>query len=188
MKKGRFVILDRDGTIIVEKNYLSDPDEVELLPGAAKGLKRMREMGLGLVVITNQSAIGRGFLDTARLAQIHERMRRLLEEQGVFLNGIYFCPHLPEKACDCRKPGTALLELAGRELEFCVRHSFVVGDKECDIALGKRAGATTFLVLTGYGEDTLAKTKEKPDFVVKDLDGAATIIESRIVSAKEEKK
>ena len=180
MTKGRFVILDRDGTIIVERNYLSDPAEVELLPGAANGLRRMRKLGLGLVVITNQSAIGRGLLDTARLSQIHERMCELLKEEGVFLNGVYFCPHLPEEACNCRKPGTALVELAGRELGFYARKSYVIGDKECDIAMGKRVGAATFLVLTGYGKDTLSNEIERPDFVVEDLDEAATIIERRL--------
>lgn len=188
MNNGRFVILDRDGTIIVEKNYLSDPAEVELLPGAASGLRRMRELGFGLVVITNQSAIGRGLLDTTRLAQIHRRMCELLKEEEVFLNGVYFCPHLPEEACRCRKPRTELVEVAGRELGFYAPKSYVIGDKECDIAMGKRIRATTILVLTGYGMDTFSKSIEKPDFVVEDLDGAAAIIESRLAGTKEEKK
>jgi D-glycero-D-manno-heptose 1,7-bisphosphate phosphatase len=177
MIKRRFVVLDRDGTIIVERNYLSDPAEIELLPGAANGLSRMSGLGLGLVVVTNQSALGRGLIDLARLDQIHECLSELLGEKKIFLDGLYFCPHLPEDACGCRKPGTALLDLAAKDLDFDPRHSFVIGDKECDIAMGKKVGATTFLVLSGYGKVTRAECLTHPDYIVDDLDAAAAIIE-----------
>ena len=171
-----FVVLDRDGTVIVERNHLSDPGQVELLPGAARGLRKMRQMGLGLAIITNQSVIGRGLVNEAQLHQIHERMRKLLELEGVVLDGLYLCPHLPEDRCGCRKPGTGLLLLASRELGFDPSKCFVVGDKDCDIAMGQRAGATTLLVLTGYGEKTRDENKTLPDFVTRGLDDAATLI------------
>ena len=92
----RFVILDRDGTIIVERCYLSDPAQVELIPGAGAALRQLSEIGLGLVVITNQSGIGRGYFDRSRLDLIHRRLCELLEAEGVRLDGIYTCPHVPE--------------------------------------------------------------------------------------------
>lgn len=176
MSDGRFILLDRDGTIIVEKNYIINPEEIELLPESANGLRRMREMGFGLIIITNQSAVGRGMLDKRRLDQIHERMCNLLEKEGITIERVYYCPHQPGEACRCRKPGTALAELATQELGLNPRRSFVVGDKECDIVMGQRLGATTFLVLTGYGGITRAATSIRPDYIVSDLFQAAEII------------
>lgn len=177
MNRRRFVLLDRDGTIIAERHYLSDPAGVQLLPHAASGLRRMTELGLGLVGITNQSAIGRGYFDEARLNQIHDRLYQLLREQRASLDGVYYCPHRPEDHCNCRKPEIALAKRAAREFGFDHRDSFVIGDKECDVEMGQRLGATTFLVLTGYGRETDAKKRARPDFVVADLAEAATAIE-----------
>ena len=177
MTRRRFALLDRDGTIIVERNYLSDPVQVELLSGAPSGLNRLRELGLGLAVITNQSAIGRGYINEARLDKIHERLLEMLGEEKVLLDGIYFCPHLPEDNCECRKPKTGLIHRAARELGFDLQDCYVIGDKDCDIEMGKRVGATTFLVLTGYGNETIVKGISQPDFVANDLDEVAGIIE-----------
>jgi D-glycero-D-manno-heptose 1,7-bisphosphate phosphatase len=176
MAQRRFAVLDRDGTVIVERHYLSAPDQVELIPGAASGLQQLRDMGLGLVLITNQSALGRGFLDQPRLEAIHDRLRALLRAEGVDLDGIYVCPHKPEDDCLCRKPKTALLDLAARELGFDGQASLVIGDKLCDVELGKRARATTFLVLTGYGRQVLREMSIAADYVVSDLPEAARVI------------
>ena len=151
-------MLDRDGTIIVDRNYLSNPDEVELIPGVGAALRRLSELGLGLVVLTNQSAVGRGFFDLDRLQLIHRRMEELLAAKGVRLAGIYVCPHLPEDGCRCRKPLSGLLETAESQLDFSAEESFVIGDKPCDIDLGRRAGATTFLVRTGHGPNMPPQT------------------------------
>ena len=176
MTQRRFVVLDRDGTIIVEHNYLSDPSQVELLPGSAAGLKQMRDLGLGLIVITNQSAIGRGFIDRTRLDQIHERLGELLKREGIQLDRLYFCPHLPEDNCACRKPATGLLDLAANELGFEPRSCFVIGDKACDIELGRRVEATTILVRTGYGEQFEKDGDLQPNFTVSNLKEAAEVI------------
>lgn len=173
----RFVLLDRDGTLIAERHYLSDPRHVELIEGAASGLRRLREMGCGLLLITNQSAIGRGLIDEDRLTLIHQRLIGLLAAEGVCLDGIYFCPHLPEAECRCRKPMTGLVELAANEMNFDPRNCFVIGDKACDIEMGGRVGATTFLVRTGYGTQTAASGGVVADFVVDDLWEAALTIE-----------
>jgi D-glycero-D-manno-heptose 1,7-bisphosphate phosphatase len=180
-KQRRFVVLDRDGTINVERPYLSDPRAIELLPRAAQGLHQLMELGLGLAVITNQSGLGRGFFNRVQLDCVHKRLYQLLEAQGVYLDGLYVCPHRPEEQCPCRKPRTGLLELAAMELEFDPKACFVIGDKACDIALGKQVGATTFLVRTGHGAGVLTIGPIVPDYVVDDMQSAAQII-SRLVS------
>jgi len=177
MTANRFVILDRDGTINAECKYLSQPEQVELLPGAASGLRQMRALGLGLILITNQSSVGRGYFDYPRLESIHQRLRDLLAVEGVVLDAIYVCPHTPEDDCDCRKPKTGLLEQAGRDYGFDPLTCFVVGDKAVDIELGQRAGATTFLVRTGYGAELEREGTVRPDYVVDDLEQAAQVIE-----------
>jgi len=180
MTTRRFVLLDRDGTIIAEHNYLSDPAQVELLPGAAAGLRRMAEMGLGLVVVTNQSGVGRGYFTQERLDAIHARMADLLRAEGVELDGIYVCPHTPEDGCGCRKPRTGLVEAAAKAHGFDPRDCFVVGDKRCDVDLGRNVGATAILVRTGYGAEHEAEDSSRPALVVDDLLGAAEAIAERI--------
>jgi len=170
-------MLDRDGVVIIERHYLSDPRQVELMPGAAIGLRQLRQMGLGLVIITNQSAVGRGFFGEEQLDLIHRRLHELLEAEGVYLDGIYSCPHTPEDNCRCRKPEPGLVELATQELGFDPRASFMIGDKACDIELGQRVGATTFLVRTGYGTQVAAEGTVTPDYIVDDLRSAVPVIE-----------
>lgn len=184
MARHRFVLLDRDGTIIVERDHLSLPGQVELLPGAAEGLRRLRRLGLGLVVVSNQSAIGRGFFDESRLEAIHGRLRELLKAGGVELDAIYVCPHQPDDGCSCRKPATGLVQQAAREYDFDPAQSFVVGDKECDIELGRRVGAVTILVQTGYGAEVAERNAVEPDYVEEDLRAAAVRIE-RLLNGKE---
>ena len=180
MKPKRFVLLDRDGTIIKERHYLSDPQQVELLAGAAEGLRQMQEMGLGAIAVTNQSGIGRGFFDEKRLWEIHQRMLELLTAESVFLEDIYFCPHTPADNCSCRKPLSGLVEQAAEKYGFNPQDSFVIGDKPCDIELGQRVGAITFLVRTGYGAEVATNQTVAPDYVVDDLLEAARIIERLI--------
>jgi len=180
MTRQRFAILDRDGTVIKEKHYLSDPDEVELIPGAAEGLRILREMDLGLVVLTNQSGLGRGYFNQATLDAVHERMTGLLAEEGVRLDGIYYCPHLPGEECDCRKPKDALLRRAAADLKFNPAKSFVIGDKPCDIELGRRVGATTILVATGHGSQFIHDPFVGADYVMDDLLAAAQAVRARL--------
>jgi D-glycero-D-manno-heptose 1,7-bisphosphate phosphatase len=177
--------LDRDGTIVVERDHLSLPEQVELLPGAAEGLRLLRRLGLGLVVVSNQSAIGRGLFDESRLTAINARLQELLKAEGVVLDGIYVCPHRPDAGCQCRKPEIGLVKQAVREYDFEPALSFVVGDKECDIELGRRIGAKTILVRTGYGAETAARKDLKPDYVADDLRAAAVRVE-RLLNGKED--
>ena len=169
------MVLDRDGTLNVEKNYLSDPSELELLPGVIDGLKLLRRHGFGLVIMTNQSGIGRGIVDVRGVERIHGRLTELLLEAGVSIDGIYYCPHAPDENCVCRKPKTAMLYRAAAELGFAPDDAFVVGDKLSDIEMGHAVRATTILVLTCYGNQ-LAQTVEQADFIAEDLAEAAAVI------------
>src|SRR5205814_2994218 len=125
--------------------------DVELLPGVVAGLRALRDLDLGLVVLTNQSGIGRGYFSGDQLDAVHARLCELLAQGGVTLDGIFICPHRPEDACACRKPAPGLADQAAAALGFDPRTTFVVGDKHCDIDLGRRLAATTFLVRTAYG-------------------------------------
>jgi D-glycero-D-manno-heptose 1,7-bisphosphate phosphatase len=172
----RFVVLDRDGTIIVHHPYLSDPAQVELLPGAAEGLRALRNLGLGLVVATNQSALGRGYFSVARLDEIHARMHALLAAEGITLDGVYYCPHTPDDTCACRKPSPGLVHAAASEHRFRPSETFVVGDNVCDIQLGQQVGATTLLVTTGYGREVAVQRAARPDYLVAGLPQVADMI------------
>jgi D-glycero-D-manno-heptose 1,7-bisphosphate phosphatase len=178
----RFVILDRDGTINEDFQYISDPQEVKLLPGAVQGLKQLQKMGLGLVVITNQSGIGRNFFPEAKVLQVNQRLCRLLEKEGVLLDGIYLCPHCAEDRCHCRKPETGLVERAAQELHFLPRECFVIGDKESDIEVGFRMGATSFLISPQASEEVpLLNRGNFFYYLVKDLSAAAKVIRNLLL-------
>lgn len=176
-KASRLVLVDRDGTINVERHYLSSPDEIELFPGAADALKLLCDLGLRVVVVTNQSAVGRGYFDAARLEQIHDRLNAVLEEAGGRVDAIYFCPHAPEDGCDCRKPATAMARRAAHDFNAELSRSFVIGDNVCDIELGKNIGAATVLVRTGHGARTEREKLTKSDYTVENLFEAARLIE-----------
>lgn len=172
------VFLDRDGTVIAERNYLSDPAGVELLPGAVEGLKRMRALGLPLVLVSNQSGVGRGYFGMDAVHRVHGRLLELLEAQGAGLDAIYVCPHAPGEACACRKPLPGLIERAARELDLDPAQGFVVGDKPCDVDLGLVVNATTFLVTTGYGAGSAAECGGRAHHLVHGLDEAALRMEN----------
>lgn len=180
-----FVLLDRDGVIIEERIYLADPAGVALVPGAGLALKELAGLGCGLVVITNQAGVGRGFFDGAALDRVHARLAELLANEGVRLDGIYVCPHHPNDGCACRKPKTGLLEQARREHGFDPAKSFVVGDKAIDVEFGKNAGATTLLVRTGYGREVEAAGRAGADYVVDDLPAVAAVIRSILAPASQ---
>lgn len=169
----KYIVLDRDGTVIFDRHYLSDPDGVELLPGAAEGLRRMVDMGFDLVLLSNQSGVGRGYFDDASVHACNDRMAELLKPHGVTFKAMYYCPHTPEENCDCRKPGIGLMEQAARELGFDPADVFMIGDKTADMGVGRNSGATTILVRTGKGAAHEALCPEDTDYVEDDLRGVA---------------
>jgi D-glycero-D-manno-heptose 1,7-bisphosphate phosphatase len=171
----RYVVLDRDGTLNVEKHFLADPAELELLPGVIQGLTLLQRHGFGLVVVSNQSGIGRGIIDRDVVEVIHLRLRELLQREGIAIDGIYYCPHSPQQNCACRKPSPAMIYQAAKDLGFDPSRSIVVGDKSSDIEMGRRVNAVTVLVRTGYGKQA-EFVGDKPDFIADDLEEAATLI------------
>ncbi len=168
-----FVLLDRDGTVIVNRHYQKDPDETELLPNAAEGLHALRDAGFRLALLTNQSGIARGILTPADVRAVNDRMIALLGGGADFFAGVYCCPHGPAENCRCRKPLPGLAEQAAAELGFSLRDAYVVGDREIDIEMGKAAGARTILVRTGYGAKVEAERACSPEYVAEDLLDAA---------------
>jgi D-glycero-D-manno-heptose 1,7-bisphosphate phosphatase len=172
---GRVVLLDRDGTVVFDRDYLDDPAGLAFLPGAAEGLRRLHQRGHRLVIISNQSGVGRGLFSSQRLEEMNQRLQSMVEQAGAVLAGIYCCPHRPEEGCACRKPNPGLVQQAARELNFESQDCILIGDRDSDIELGRRIGATTIRLL---GEPTGAGVSVVADYVAKDLLEAAQIIEN----------
>jgi D-glycero-D-manno-heptose 1,7-bisphosphate phosphatase len=170
------IFIDRDGTIIHDADYLSCVDELEVFDFAREALSMLREKGYLIIVISNQSGVGRGMFDTAVVHAIH---REINERLGGLIDAFYFCPHLPNNGCDCRKPAIGLLRLATEDFAIDVPNSWVIGDKQSDVELGFNAGIATALVMTGYGETELPKLERMPDLVAADLLTAARDISNR---------
>jgi D-glycero-D-manno-heptose 1,7-bisphosphate phosphatase len=145
----RAVFFDRDGTLMHEAHYAKDPAQVRVYPGVAGALRHLRAAGYLIIVISNQSGIGRGLLT---LDDYHAVQAEFLRQIGPgLIDATYFCPHAPDVACDCRKPQPAMVLQASREHSLDLAASWFVGDREADIECGRRAGTRTILVHTGYG-------------------------------------
>ncbi len=147
------VFLDRDGTLIVNRHYGSDPDGIELLDGVVEGLLELRAARYKLILISNQSGVARGYFDEAAVARMHDRLQRMLDLHGAALDDLEYCPHHPEGdtspydvECACRKPGPGMLRRAARKHGVNLSASWMVGDIEADIEAGRRAGTRTLLV------------------------------------------
>jgi D-glycero-D-manno-heptose 1,7-bisphosphate phosphatase len=170
----RAVFVDRDGTVIRETEYLSDPADVELLPGAAEALEAFQAAGYGIVIVTNQSGIARGYYNEADYQAVEAEVERQLAAAGVRILAAYFCPHHPEWTgpCDCRKPATGLFERAMRDHGLDLARSVYVGDRLRDVEPGRVLGGTGVLVRTGYGEEEVPGAPEEV-LVVDDLAAAA---------------
>lgn len=161
------VILDRDGTINVEKDYLHRIEDFEFEKGAIEGLKLLAELGYIFVVVTNQSGIARGYYTEEDLIKLNNYINECLEKEGVKIEKFYYCPHHPEKGidkyrveCNCRKPNTGMLEEAIREFNIDLEGSFMVGDNISDIEAGIRTKMTPILVKTGHGMEHIEKMNE----------------------------
>src|SRR6266446_3174684 len=172
------VFLDRDGTLIHDVGYPNDPRAVRLLPGAAAALARLQEQGFRLIVVSNQSGIGRGMVTPEQARRVHEEFATQLAKSKVHLDGAYYCPHAPEDGCVCRKPSPNLLLRAGEELHLDLRQSFMVGDKLSDIEAGRAAGCRTIFFKAGVESEAPADA----DFVAANWSEATKYITG--VSAK----
>jgi D-beta-D-heptose 7-phosphate kinase/D-beta-D-heptose 1-phosphate adenosyltransferase len=177
-KSGRvkWLILDRDGTLIQEKDYLHDPEEVVIFPEVIEGLCKLKGSGYKFVVVTNQSGIGRGYYTENDLKSVNLKISSLLSEHGIEIAGYYHCPHVPGSGCGCRKPEAGLINQAAFELGFEVDDiAYVIGDKKSDIELAENIGTSSILVKTGYGIKEYADGAS-PVFVARDFNEAADII------------
>jgi len=180
------VFLDRDGTINQDTNYLANPDELRLIPGAAQAIARLNQAGLPVVVVTNQSGLARGFYNHDDLQAVHAEMDRLLSAHEAKVEAYYHCPHHPEGVvehlaleCDCRKPGTGMVEQAARELGLSLTGSFMVGDRPGDVGCALAAGMYAVRVLSG---PDLSDEDQPAHHRAQDLAGAVDWILARLES------
>lgn len=154
----RLVILDRDGVINEDSdNYIRSPNEWIPIPSSLKAIQRLNQLGIPVVVATNQSGVGRGYYTLETLGAIHQRMITALQENNAFINDIYLCPHHPDDQCHCRKPKPGLLEQIKESYPDEFKDAIFVGDSWSDLQAGDAAGIRSYLVLTGKGQRTLAK-------------------------------
>jgi D,D-heptose 1,7-bisphosphate phosphatase len=180
------VFLDRDGTLVVDKNCLRKADELELLPGVADAVHRLNHAGLRAVMVTNQPVVAKGWCTEAELQNIHNKLETLLGRDHAFLDRIYFCPHHPEKGfagerlelkidCDCRKPKTGMIRRAVADLNIDLSQSWFIGDTTTDLQTARNAGVKSILVRTGSaGQD--GKFTASPDFVFDTLGQAVDFV------------
>ena len=175
MTKSAAVFLDRDGTIMCDVDYCGDPKNVEVFKNASPALRKLKERGYKLIVITNQSGIGRGYFSQAEYRAVETEVARQVGDD--LIDATYYCPHLPEDGCKCRKPSAEMVLGAAREHGIDLSRSFFIGDKKSDLECGRRAGVKTVLVKTGYGKDT---DHRLADLVASDLAEAADMIVSEM--------
>lgn len=194
MKKSA-VFFDRDGTINVDMGYPSDYSQIEIYPRSYEAVRRLNSAGLPVIVLTNQSGVGRGLLTEENLRIIHEKMRASFQLENARLDAFYYCPHyelsnIPRYRlnCDCRKPNPGLALRAAADFSLDLTRSYMVGDKVEDIILALNIKASPVLVLTGYGRDSLVKLAAlgvEPAHVAEDILGAAVWILEREKQAAE---
>jgi D-glycero-D-manno-heptose 1,7-bisphosphate phosphatase len=165
------VFLDRDGTLMRDVDYCGDPKEVEVFPQAAEALRRLKQNGYKLVIITNQSGIGRGYFNDAEYRAVEAEFVRQLGDG--LIDASYHCPDLPTSNSVRRKPGPGMIFEAQRDHRLDLRRSFFVGDKASDIGCGRNAGVRTILVQTGYGA---GEKNTGADWIARDIQHAAQLI------------
>lgn len=162
------VFLDRDGTVIPDRGYLDSVEGIHLPSENGTALRRLCEAGFLLVIITNQSGVGRGYFPEAMVQKQHQRLVELAAPYGVVFSGLAYCPHAPEECCACRKPSPKMVLSEAERLDIELDHSYMIGDKLSDIQAGKRAGCATILI---------AETSEQEaDHTVPTLAAAVSII------------
>ena len=164
------VFLDRDGTIMEDCDYCSDPKDVRIFSGVPEALRSLRSRGFKLIVITNQSGIGRGLMTVEQYRAVEAEVLRQLDD---LIGATYSCPDVPGQRSICRKPAPGMILQAKREHGIDLSRSFFIGDKEIDVECGRNAGVRTVRVQTGFQQDTTSSTA---DWVAKNLPAAAEII------------
>jgi D-glycero-D-manno-heptose 1,7-bisphosphate phosphatase len=171
--RGRAIFMDRDGTVSEEVGYMYHAGLYRPFPWTGEAIKRINDSGLKAILVTNQSGIERGYFKESTVHEVHNVLQRELQNWEAHLDAIYFCPHSPEKLCDCRKPKPGMLLRAARELELDLSKSFMVGDRYLDVRAAHSAGVKSVLVCSGDGADEMAKYASlggvQPNFVADNL-------------------
>lgn len=171
------IFLDRDGVINTPpatKRYITRWEEFRFLPGALPALRQLRKTGRKIILISNQAGVERGIFPRARLQEITRKMLTAIRKHGGALHAVYYCTHIPERKCLCRKPRPGLLRKAARRFSLDLKQSILVGDNATDIETGRAAGCRTVLVLSGVtARKNVHRLNPKPDFVARDLPAAA---------------
>jgi D-glycero-D-manno-heptose 1,7-bisphosphate phosphatase len=177
------VFLDRDGTINEQMGYINHPSRFVLLPGVARAIRLLNENDVLAIVVSNQSGVARGYFPLELVHEVHDIMREELALHGAVLDDVLFCPHHPQgtvpeytRACECRKPGTGMVDSARERFDIDMTRSFVVGDRFSDVELAHRCGMKAVLVETGYGRGevqyVLPDKEHQPAHVAPDLEAA----------------
>jgi D-glycero-D-manno-heptose 1,7-bisphosphate phosphatase len=191
----RAVFLDRDGTVSDEAGYINHIRRFRVYPWTAAAIRRLNDAGLRVILVTNQSGIGRGYFPESLLHEVHGVLEKELEQAGAHLDAIYFCPHHPDarldqyrQRCSCRKPEPGMLLKAAKDWDLELGASFLVGDRFVDIETAHRAGARGVLVLSGYGRGEYLYEQRywprSPDHIAEDLGAAAEWILKEARSAE----
>lgn len=184
------VFLDRDGTICEEVGYVNHLDRIDVYPWSAQAIRKLNRAGLPVVVVTNQSGVGRGYFSERLVKQAHARITKELAARGAHVDAFYYCPHHPtavvrkyRKDCRCRKPATGMVEEAARRFRLDLESSFVVGDSYRDIQMAHNAGAHSILLMTGYGKGEYAHHRKRwprrPEMIAANLLEAVEMILKR---------
>jgi D-sedoheptulose 7-phosphate isomerase len=161
VEKGVFgrkaVFIDRDDTVAKDVPYCSRPEDLKVFPGVGRSIKSLNDAGYLVILVTNQSGVARGYFTLQTLERIHDKLRSDIATDGARIDAIYFCPHHPDDRCSCRKPQLGLIEQAMRDFDIDIAGSFVIGDSEHDVEMGRRAGCRTFLVKEGQDFNQVVK-------------------------------
>ncbi|MBN2541765.1 HAD family hydrolase [bacterium] len=182
------VFIDRDGTLIVEKDFLQNPDDVEFIDGSIEAVKLFNDMGFKVIIVSNQSGVARGYFTENEVQIVNMRVQEIVEKEGAHIDDMYYCPHHPDGVvpeyslhCDCRKPKPGMVYKAVENHDIDLETSYVIGDKESDVLLGKLAGVTAIRVRTGYGKDLGSSgILTRADHVAENLLEAAKWIKKRV--------
>ena len=182
METNKAVFLDRDGTIIQDKGYMHKPEDLEFITGATDAIKKLNKHNYLVLVVTQQSGIGRGYYTEEQYHTFNEQFLKKTEHAGAKIDKTYYCPHHPTKGvgrylqnCECKKPKTGMIQQATQDYQIALAKSWVIGDKTCDIKMGENAGCRTITVKTGRaGADGEHQTN--PTYIAKDLPEAVEII------------
>src|SRR5437764_8159182 len=165
------VFVDRDGTIMKDRDYCSDPKDVKIFPGVPEALRRLKSNGFKLIIITNQSGIGRGLFTVEQYRAVEAEVLRQLG--AGLIDATYFCPDVPGQHSSCRKPAPGMIVEATQEHQIDLSRSFLIGDKEIDVECGRNVGVRTIRVRTGFDRETAGSMA---DWVAEDLPAAVEII------------